>query len=80
MIEVLKEIQNTKEPDTEQPAEKNPTEQTGTDEPESSGSAPKTGDHADYYLPVFGILIGGGCMLWAAIKSVRNRRSKRKQK
>ncbi len=80
VIEVLKEIQNTKEPDTEQPAEKNPTEQTGTDEPESSGSAPKTGDHADYYLPVFGILIGGGCMLWAAIKSVRNRRSKRKQK
>lgn len=72
VIEVLKEIQNTKE--SEPPAEDDLPEQKETEVTESPGVTPKTGDHVNWYLPVLGILISGGCIIGFAVQTGRKRK------
>lgn len=67
VIEVLKEIQNTKDPDT--------VTDTGT-----SGKIPKTGDHINWIFPLLGVLIGGGSLLWVTVRMKRTRKRRRFQK
>ncbi len=85
VIEVLKEIQNTKKSNTEQPGENNPPEEKKNQvaekpDTETPETTPKTGDHANWFLPVFGFLVGGGCMLWVVVRSRKNKCNKRKRK
>lgn len=60
VIEVLKEIQNTKEPDT------------GT-----SGNIPQTGDRMNWLLPLLGVVAGGGCFVWIAVRKRKARKRRR---
>lgn len=81
VIEVLKEIQNTKESDVEAPVEKDTPEQKKTEEikehdTETGGATPKTGDSAKWLLPLLGILISGGSMIGMVVW-IRGRKRKR---